>query len=447
MKNKAVHSESVLKSKSNGRSHIGSAQKNILKPSKLQIQYNTSGKMLNPTTSKDKISNHLQGQAPTPMEDEDPTSGYEYPNKRKISKTIDPNQGQAKKIATQNRFGLLNTDQGEDNVSPQQPPPENKRKWIPPITITNKCEDYSKLVKEIRTILEHDKFQIQLNRNNTKIFVYTNDDFDKITFEFTQLKVQYFTLTRKEDKVKKVVLKAPPTWKSDEILQNLQKEGKLVNEVIPLKSRKRDITHSYLVTLPAEQKINELKEIKAIENCKIKWEHYAKKRNYTQCYRCQEFGHSQANCFKKPRCVKCPEFHLYTNCKLQKGPETVPFCHNCKGQHAANYSKCEALIEYLQKRNNRQNIPTQPQINLSPESNNYEKQFPNKLKIPQSQNDNNKMSYKDKLTSTPPNQNDNSDFTEVIRFVKIIKQLKQDIINCNDDIDKVEVVLRYLQYF
>lgn len=415
---------------------------------------NNSARNLTNTMAESSNSNNLH-QTPMDQTAEDNANWQQQPaRRRQNSKILDQ---VPKKIPTYNRFGILtNTDQ-EDNTSQrtnvQQSTQQTKRKWVPPITITSQIKDYKKLIVELKIILEHDKFQVQFNNKTAKIFLYNNDDFDKICFELKQQNIQYFTLTKPENKVKKIVLKAPPSWESDQIKESLLNEGKKINEIIPLRSKKGN-SHSFLVTLPGEQKINEIKTIRTLENVKVKWEHYAKKKNYTQCYRCQEFGHAKFNCNNRPRCVKCKEFHLYTECTLIKSEDTIPFCHNCKGDHAANYSKCPKLLEYLEKRreqtqkNNNNNI-RQNFENF--ENQNFNKNFPNTLNNNfeniETENRFNRASYREKLVN-PPNQNtDDNDFTDVIKFIKIIKQLKIEIRNCKDDFEKMEIILKYIHLF
>jgi len=68
-----------------------------------------------------------------------------------------------------------------------------------------------------------------------------------------------------------------------------------------------------------------------------------------QCYRCQAFGHTSANCFKKSRCVKYAQSHLTSECV--KSPETPAKCCNCSGDYPASFSQCLYQIPYLAKRN------------------------------------------------------------------------------------------------
>jgi len=71
-------------------------------------------------------------------------------------------------------------------------------------------------------------------------------------------------------------------------------------------------------------------------------------QNKYQCYRCQAFGHTSGNCYKKPRCVKCAQSHLMSECVIS--PDTPAKCCNCSGDHPASYTQCPAYIKFLEKR-------------------------------------------------------------------------------------------------
>lgn len=136
----------------------------------------------------------------------------------------------------------------------------------------------------------------------------------------------------------------------NEIKNEIETQGVTVNEIIPLKSRTHSITHSYLVSVNKSCPITNVKKIENINNLKISWEKYYKINYYTQCFRCQRFGHSANNCNNEPRCVKCRGKHYYNTCTIKKTDGTRAYCHNCRGDHPANYSKCPILLNYIEQR-------------------------------------------------------------------------------------------------
>jgi len=63
------------------------------------------------------------------------------------------------------------------------------------------------------------------------------------------------------------------------------------------------------------------------------------KRAIPQCMRCQKYGHTKNYCRNSPKCVKCAEQHLTSDCP-RKFHDTAVKCANCGDQHPANYRGC-----------------------------------------------------------------------------------------------------------
>lgn len=63
-----------------------------------------------------------------------------------------------------------------------------------------------------------------------------------------------------------------------------------------------------------------------------------------QCFKCQKFGHSAKFCKGKDICVICTGSHNYKDCP-SKGDNTKRKCINCGGDHTANFSGCQKMIQ------------------------------------------------------------------------------------------------------
>ncbi|GFW10619.1 uncharacterized protein TNCV_894141 [Trichonephila clavipes] len=71
----------------------------------------------------------------------------------------------------------------------------------------------------------------------------------------------------------------------------------------------------------------------------VKIEGYSVKGT-TQCFNCNDFFHTAANCHMLPRCFKCGKQHLTKDCEIKERQEN-PFCINCEAYgHTACYTKC-----------------------------------------------------------------------------------------------------------
>ncbi|KAL4127102.1 hypothetical protein QTP88_011300 [Uroleucon formosanum] len=97
---------------------------------------------------------------------------------------------------------------------------------------------------------------------------------------------------------------------------------------------------------------------------KIKIEAPHPKKNPVQCLRCQNYGHTRTYCHHTPRCVKCGDIHLSSEC--QKDSNTPATCALCSGDHTASYKGC-SKFKLLQKGRSsiKTNRPTETQDSSS----------------------------------------------------------------------------------
>lgn len=131
-----------------------------------------------------------------------------------------------------------------------------------------------------------------------------------------------------------------------------------------------------------------------IEDINIKWEALRQsKKRLTQCYNCQRWGHSSANCGFKFRCVACGSSeHQPGNCPRKSVidtemvednnssiPKEKPKCCNCGEDHAANFRQCKAFKEYagdIKKTRSRNEARRNQQVPTFNMNHNYEQNFP-----------------------------------------------------------------------
>ncbi|GFU72145.1 uncharacterized protein TNCV_3050051 [Trichonephila clavipes] len=77
---------------------------------------------------------------------------------------------------------------------------------------------------------------------------------------------------------------------------------------------------------------------------------FKKRPGATQCYNCNYFNHSSANCEMKPRCLKCYKDHCTGDCPIKERIEN-PECINCKVKgHMANWCTCKAFPQSKSKK-------------------------------------------------------------------------------------------------
>nr|XP_042910823.1 uncharacterized protein LOC122271985 [Parasteatoda tepidariorum] len=98
-----------------------------------------------------------------------------------------------------------------------------------------------------------------------------------------------------------------------------------------------------VATVPptTSETVQPVKHIKVlVRGCDVpvKIERFRGGNSPTQCFNCQNFGHTQRNCCSPPRCVKCAAGHRSYLC--QKDINIPPKCCNCGEAHTANYTGC-----------------------------------------------------------------------------------------------------------
>lgn len=126
--------------------------------------------------------------------------------------------------------------------------------------------------------------------------------------------------------------------------------------------RKRNEDHAlYLLYFnKGSVQLNAIRKIKTVGHCIVRWDFYSTKtKGPVQCRNCQMYGHGSAQCFRRPRCVKCGNDHKTIDCPLTanredksiKLPKEQLACANCGQQHTANFHLCEKRQEFINARN------------------------------------------------------------------------------------------------
>ncbi|GIY92533.1 uncharacterized protein CEXT_494921 [Caerostris extrusa] len=92
--------------------------------------------------------------------------------------------------------------------------------------------------------------------------------------------------------------------------------------------------------MPNSTKSEGFNRYKSIRRRNFGVEMYNGKPDPTQCFHCNFFYHSSANCHTTPRCFKCGSDHLTKNCHIKEKVEN-PRCINCNEVgHIAAWKGC-----------------------------------------------------------------------------------------------------------
>lgn len=359
-----------------------------------------------------------------------------------------------------NRFSKLPLDQPPDDCQHQPPTdvsskPKSPR--IPPILISIESNWTHNSIKDL--ISKYNKnFHLKYKANNkVAVHSYSSISHQLIKDGLSAEKVSFHTFTRKDEKTLKAVIRGLPSNVEEDLPEELTGLGFPECKVTKLKSSAETSNALFLVQLPPGSDILKFKKIRYICSCVVEIEKFKPKQHYgTQCFRCQDFGHTSRNCNLPPRCVKCTGTHLTKDCPNGEASKKVQCC-NCKEFHAASYRQCPARQAYLKRiQLQREDSRSKPVKMLpSSRSNFYAAvdgrswvQVTKSVKQPESESL--KTSQHDvKFPRNNPDPSDVHDPTvlEMLQILNTLKSIKAQYLSCTSMLDKVTLILTHLGHY
>jgi hypothetical protein len=278
-------------------------------------------------------------------------------------------------VTTRNYYAPLRSNEMEvtENTNPaeSQQAPTTERSRPPPIVLTTET-NLIRLQKDIKGIIKG-SFEFRSTRNGTRVVMREMADFSAIRSHFESNNLHYFTFHPKSQKpIKAVIRHLPFNTPAEDISDGLVSLGFDVISVKQMTSTRRPSAEGasqinlplFLVTLPRNQKSQDIFKITGLCHISIKVEAYKAQTGLTQCYNCQKFGHVWANCRQPPRCLWCGGGHLHKECPEKGNNTSKPTCCNCKlaegeNPHPSNYRGCSHAKEEMRKRKD-QRAPKPP---------------------------------------------------------------------------------------
>ncbi|GFV61288.1 nucleic-acid-binding protein from transposon X-element [Trichonephila clavipes] len=186
------------------------------------------------------------------------------------------------------------------------------------------------------------KIRNRLANDVVKMFTNNPEEYRAlIHFLKSYKEFEFYVIDRKKIKPIKAVIKGlPSSSKINDITNDLAEVGFQIESCTQLTSKRTKKSLPYfLVILPRNDNNSKIFDVTKLGYLQVKVEGYLV-RGITQCYNCNNFYHTAANCFMKPRCLKCGKEHGTKNCHL-KERQLNPFCINCQDfGHSACYTKC-----------------------------------------------------------------------------------------------------------
>lgn len=163
-------------------------------------------------------------------------------------------------VPLRNLYKPLEKESTEENNSQNQE--KQKEERIPPIIMPSEGLDYKLPLTELKKIAGIDQFKIQYLKKNVKIFAKDTSVYEKLKNELRKAQTPFFTYTRKQEKVKKIVFKGPPNLEIPAIMRELREAQCEPTECIQLRTRSNRPSHSYLVTIPNRVQYKQLRQTK-----------------------------------------------------------------------------------------------------------------------------------------------------------------------------------------
>lgn len=328
-----------------------------------------------PNTSKPGPSNRQATEAIEDAEMSAPQSSSAESHAPKISDPLDldgENFGQQESevvynVKVQNRWGILNRDERLDDKCKNQRPSTVTKKpaRVPPIILPKPIGDYGTFCQQVRNVIGGQDFTVRHNAKNTKIFVSSIAAAETLMQSLKKDEVEFYTHPTRDETVKRIVMKAAPNMDVNDIKEELMDQNYDIRDVKCLRGKQQN-PYSYLITVAKSVNIGDLKrKVNRVGYTGVRWQTYSKRSGWSQCHRCQLFGHGSSHCNNNPRCVKCAGEHMTYQCSTKKGDGTKARCCNCNGEHPANYSECPELLNYLASRTE-SNQRGQPKPRLIP---------------------------------------------------------------------------------
>ncbi|XP_026479148.1 uncharacterized protein LOC113385508 [Ctenocephalides felis] len=198
------------------------------------------------------------------------------------------------------------------------------------------------------------KLQVQYKgKLHYRITTYSEGDYKKVYESLKQDIKKFYTFPQKGSEFIKIVAAGiPPYVTSDEIYQGLIIEFCRIEKAIQM--TKTNVLGEkiklpvFVLFFHHEQDMARIRNKKHLAGYAVKWDKYRSNGNITQCYNCQNFGHTSSYCNLQNRCVKCTKPHEAFSCPKTRAEPAQ--CINCLGNHPANFKSCPKLLEIKARR-------------------------------------------------------------------------------------------------
>jgi len=287
-------------------------------------------------------------------------------------------------FATPNRFQSLAQDEPSQKLSNEANPQDcvetdevgDVLKPPPPIFIKNVI-DFPALCTALTEEIGVDNFICKSSNDSLKIQTSSPAAYRALVHYLKAEEAEFHTYQLKEDKPLRVVIRnLHPSTPLDLIKDELQVRLFEVRQVTNVLHRvNKNRLPLFFVDLEPTHRSKEIFQLTSFLHTKIKIEEPFKPKIISQCYNCQQYGHTKAYCGYQPRCVRCGDDHLSPDCPNSR--DVPPKCALCSGNHPANYRGC-TIHKDLQRRKRLNSTSNFLHVNTFPKPLNVQGRHPSK---------------------------------------------------------------------
>ena len=313
------------------------------------------------------------------------------PSSPNMNMDINVNKKQIKKkiFATRNRFELLaqvdpfdpptneNISTNSHQIDAENNLMENENTPIkpPPPIFVKGVEDFPALCTVLIELIGVDNFICKSSTNSLKIQTMDSNAYRALVHYLKSEKAEYHTYQLKEDKPLRIVIRnlhpsTPLNLIKEELEVRLFEVRQVTNVLHKLNKNPLPL---FFVDLEPTPKSFEIFKLSSLLHCKIKIEEPFKPKTISQCFNCQQYGHTRTYCGYHPRCVRCGADHESTACPNPR--DAPPKCAHCSQNHPANYKGC-TIYKELQRRKISSTPSNRIQNNFNTQNTNVQSSHP-----------------------------------------------------------------------
>ncbi|KAI4475989.1 hypothetical protein M0802_014962 [Mischocyttarus mexicanus] len=271
-----------------------------------------------------------------------------YSNKR--ARTEDDNNNVPRRnevFETANRYSILNSNAVTDSDMPENKQVQ-KIPSSPPIYIENVL-DIQSLTKCLNNAIKKENYTHKISNNQVRVLPADADSYRIITKTLKSLNACFHTYQLKEERSFRVVLRNIHHYVD---LNDLKGElMELGHEIVNISNIHHRATQNplsmFFIDLKPKLNNNMVYNINKLNSTIVEIRPPRKKKEITQCKRCQRYGHTRKYCNRNFQCVKCSGQHSTADCR--KSINTPPTRFLCGANHTVNYKGCPRYKEMYKK--------------------------------------------------------------------------------------------------